>query len=162
MPADNTIIRIARREGYTTIARAALQDNRLSFAARGLLAYLLSKPDDWDVRLTDIQRAGHIGRDKAYRLIDELQQAGYISERQRTRMPGGQWSYTPYYVYEMPISPCPEKPYTVNQDILHSSDLTKDRARNFFSQPRARKCKAASDPVDYGDFRATVMDGDPE
>jgi len=142
---DKTVIRIAKRTSYTVIARTALQDNRLSFAARGLLAYLLSKPDDWSVQIADIQRAGDIGRDKAYALLGELRKAGYVVGRQRYRLPGGQWGYTPYYVFEEPQSPLPEKPYTVNQDILHSTDIHISGA-NF--------SKNGIDPIDFSDFRA--------
>jgi len=39
---SNTIIRATRRDRYVTIEQHAIEDARLSWAARGLLAYLLS------------------------------------------------------------------------------------------------------------------------
>lgn len=146
------IIRVAKRASYTMIARAALQDERLSFAARGLLAYLLSKPDDWEVQVADIARQGNgakgrpMGRDKAYSLLNELKEAGYVA-RHKHRNEAGQWEWTPYYVFEAPQgSPYPDLPYTVNPEILQSTD----------SYIGAKSQKI--DPLDYGHFRASVDD----
>src|SRR5258707_13097107 len=42
------IIRASRKnQPYVMISRTTAQDSTLSWAARGVLAYLLSKPDDW-------------------------------------------------------------------------------------------------------------------
>ena len=38
-----------------TEARKSIEDERLSWAARGLLGYLLSKPDDWKVLVNDLE-----------------------------------------------------------------------------------------------------------
>ena len=46
---SNTIIRAPRRHRFVTIDQSAVEDSRLSWAARGLLGYLLSRPDDWKV-----------------------------------------------------------------------------------------------------------------
>ena len=42
----NTIIRAQRRHRFVIVDQRAVEDSRLSWAARGLLAYLLSRPDD--------------------------------------------------------------------------------------------------------------------
>lgn len=39
------IFRVRDRQGYLIVERAAVEDERLSWAARGLLVYLLAKPD---------------------------------------------------------------------------------------------------------------------
>ena len=73
------------RDKFTIIDRRALEDSRLSFEARGLLAYLMCKRDDWTVHLSDISREGgawkgdgkKLGRDKVYRLLSELVSLGY-------------------------------------------------------------------------------------
>ena len=44
-----TIIRIKHQQNYTCIANAALKDKTLSYKARGILCYLLSFPDNWQV-----------------------------------------------------------------------------------------------------------------
>ena len=43
------IIRAQRRETFTVVNNTAINDNRLSFRAKGVLVYILSKPDNWRV-----------------------------------------------------------------------------------------------------------------
>ncbi len=77
-----------RPHGFAVIDRRTLADERLSWAARGLLAYLLSLPDDWQVR------PGHLaGRAPCsdYRLrqaLAELQACGYARVQRRRRRDG--------------------------------------------------------------------------
>lgn len=80
-----TIIRTPRGADrpYFSMARSTAQDGKrnpggLSFDARGLLCYLLSKPDDWTVEPADIRAEGGIGRDAANNLLKELRDAGYL------------------------------------------------------------------------------------
>ena len=53
-----TIIR--RQKGsespFFATARRTAQDARHSFEARGVLGYILSKPDDWKVKIEDLRR----------------------------------------------------------------------------------------------------------
>ena len=96
-----TIRRAARRHRFVIVDQAAVEDARLSWAARGLLAYLLSRPDDWKVLVNDLKRRGNLGRDGIYALLRELRSAGYVRfERHRDaqgRMRGGT-----YIVSEIP------------------------------------------------------------
>lgn len=77
---DQTIIRTPKNSDrpFFSTARVTAQDSKLSFEARGVLWYLLSKPDDWIVQVSDVMREGGLGRDKAKRLLKELRDAGYI------------------------------------------------------------------------------------
>ena len=67
---SNTIIRAPRRYRFVTINQDAVEDSRLSWAARGLLGYLLSRPDDWKVLIKDLQHRGDLGRDGIYKLME--------------------------------------------------------------------------------------------
>ena len=79
-----TIRRAARRHRFVIVDQAAVEDTRLSWAARGLLAYLLPRPDDWKVLVNDLKKRGNLGRDGIYALLRELRSAGYVRfERNR-------------------------------------------------------------------------------
>lgn len=118
-----TIRRAARRHRYVIVDQAAVEDTRLSWAARGLLAYLLSRPDDWKVLVNDFKKRGNLGRDGIYALLRELRQAGYVRfERNRDaqgRMRGGT-----YIVSEIPHSASPDvaQPEPANAGALPSTD----------------------------------------
>jgi len=77
-----SIIRVERMsQPYTMIANVTLQDTSVSLEARGLLTYLLSKPDTWAVVVTWLQVEMNVGREKLNRIIKELENAGYIETR---------------------------------------------------------------------------------
>ena len=59
---SNTIIRAPRRHRFVILDQRAVDDTRLSWAARGLLAYLLSRPDDWRVLINDLRKRGDLAR----------------------------------------------------------------------------------------------------
>lgn len=76
-----TILRRRVQSDYTVVPNEALNDERLSWAARGMLAYLLSKPDGWDVReyhLVQCSSAPRQGLDAVRRILAEIEAAGYL------------------------------------------------------------------------------------
>jgi len=111
----NTIIRAPRRQRFLIIDHRAVEDTALSWAARGLLAYLLSRPDDWKVLVSDLRRRGNLGRDGIYKLLRELRDTGYI-RYQPNRGPDGRLCGGTYYVSETLPAPLPDLPDTVSPD----------------------------------------------
>jgi hypothetical protein len=112
---SHTIIRARRRHRFVIVDQRAVEDTRLSWAARGLLGYLLSRPDDWKVLVKDLQRRGDLGRDAVYKLLKELRAAGYLRfEQARDRQ--GRIRGGTYYVHETPSSLYPDLPDTVRPD----------------------------------------------
>jgi len=123
-----TILRAARRHRYVIVDQAAVEDTRLSWAARGLLAYLLSRPDDWKVLVNDLKKRGNLGRDGIYALLRELRQAGYVRfERNRDaqgRMRGGTYivSEIPHPALPDVDAPAPATPHPANAGALPNTD----------------------------------------
>lgn len=63
---------------FTQVANCVLFDPNLSGKAKGLYAYLYSKPDDWDFALDRITKDFKDGRRAIYTGILELEEAGYL------------------------------------------------------------------------------------
>lgn len=109
--------------------RDTAQDDRLSWEARGLLAYLLSKADNWKVRLGDLRREGGAGRDQVRRILKELETARYMM-RERVRIGRGRFDWI-CTVFEKPQaginsnSPCPEKPATAQPPAVEPSTVNR-------------------------------------
>jgi hypothetical protein len=85
---------------YFMMRRDTAQDETLSWEARGVLSYLLSKPDDWEINIDDLQQ--QCGKNRVYRIIGELKKAGYIEDRKKQRASDGTWEWTPYILHETP------------------------------------------------------------
>jgi len=133
------IVRSKLQEDFLVVPRKLAQNEELSFDARGLLLYLLSKPRDWRVQIADLRAAGQIGRDKAYGLLTELIQAGHVV-RHEVRDAQGRAGGIEYYVYDFPLPvvvsekieplpdfPDPAKPDPANTDAYKVENLTKKR-----------------------------------
>jgi hypothetical protein len=109
------IIRTARPTmNFYILDKRISEDKRLSWAARGMLIYLLGKPDNWAVSVADLtsevsESAKKTGRDGTYALLDELTNAGYV-KRVQGRNPDGTMGTLDYFVSEggEPLPPQPE------------------------------------------------------
>jgi hypothetical protein len=55
-----------------------LEDNRLSWRAKGILAYMLSRPDNWKINKTDLYNKATEGRDAMQNALNELKDLGYL------------------------------------------------------------------------------------
>jgi hypothetical protein len=94
--------RINKRENpFVQIDKTMIHDNRISFKAKGILAYLLSRPNDWQVYEVEIVKHAKDGRESVRSGIKELIEAGYI-ERYMKRGEKGKFEGYEYLVYETP------------------------------------------------------------
>lgn len=123
---EDSIIRVEHDSDnpYIMVSRSMAQQRDLSFEARGVLLYLLSKPNDWVVQPSDIQAEGDIGRDQCKRILDELEEYGYI---QVDREPGKANDYT---VHERPFQTSrvfsDGKPVTGNPPLTYKREQKKE------------------------------------
>ena len=72
------IIRVEKKQNYTVLDNGFLQDKRLSWKAKGILAYMLSMPDDWYFRMDELMKHSADG-EKSFRSgFNELKDYGYV------------------------------------------------------------------------------------
>lgn len=108
------IRRAPREQHFTIVANEVIEDRRLSFRARGVLLFLLSKPDDWRTTSDEIARDAIEGRDALRAAFKELVAAGYLHHR-KIQGTDGRWR-TETILYDMPVehaSPTPGNPSSV-------------------------------------------------
>jgi hypothetical protein len=107
------ICRTRKTSHYVSISNALLDNDKLSWDAKGLLCYLLSKPDWWEIRFKDLQNKSTCGRDALRGIIRELEKSGYVRKSpnrdERGRVRG--WVYE---VFEEPITVLLETRVTEN------------------------------------------------
>lgn len=79
------ITRQKRKNNFTVVNNDILQNSKLSWAAKGMLVYLLHLPDGWQINVADLWNRSKNGRDATAAIIKELIQAGYVT---RTKVKG--------------------------------------------------------------------------
>ena len=158
---NNTIIRAPRRQRFVVMDQRAVEDDRLSWAARGLLCYLLSRPDDWKVLVNDLRKRGNLGRDGIYRLLRELRTIGY-ARFLRMRDKNGRIRGGIYIIREIADSPDPDLPDTVlpetavpgpaNPGALPTTDLNLKRTTTTTpttTKERSSSCENENRAVEF-------------
>ena len=109
----SVIKREKRSTPFVQIDKRPLQNKELSWKAKGILAYILSLPDNWQLYLNELKEHATDGRDSTASGFKELIEAGYIV-KSRIRK-AGQFKGFDYTVSETPQtdSPKTENPKTV-------------------------------------------------
>jgi len=73
-----SIVRVTKDKNYFHASNEPFNDPAMSWGARGIMGYLLSKPDGWEVRNYDLYRKSPDGRRKVNGYLGELKKAGYL------------------------------------------------------------------------------------
>lgn len=130
-----SIIRAPRPEGnFYLLNKTISEDRRLSWAARGVLVFLLGKPDHWEISVAHLRgetatSGKPTGRDGVYGLLQELISAGYVQRRQDRSESGvlGEINYLvsesplpalPLPALPLPASPDTAQPYPANPTLV--------------------------------------------
>ncbi len=128
-----------------------------------MLAYLLSKPDNWDIRRENLVRESPAGERVVRRVLSELIRYGYLRRERRLRNPETGQYYTITELYESPslnpyftvgakctngtvgaLSTNGKQPSLYNTDLIN----TESTATEFSSADRSKT--SASDPHTSG------------
>lgn len=103
-----SIIRVKKNDKYFTASNEPFNDKRLSWETRGVIGYLLTKPNNWQVRMEDLEKQGTAGSHKLRRMLAEARQYGYMN-RIRISNPDGTFDWITE-IYESPSqNPKPSK-----------------------------------------------------
>lgn len=94
-------------------------DKRLSWAAKGILAYVLAKPAGWETNVNDLVNRSVDGKTVVYNALKELRYFGYVSYKTE-RGATNQVERCCYYVYaRSDNNPEPEDPATISLGKKH-------------------------------------------
>jgi len=144
--SQNEIIRIQKkRNNFVMLDKGFLEDSRLSFKAKGILAYLLSKPDNWRVIVKDLANHSKDGRDSIYAGLKELKEYRYYIKK-TVRNEKGVITHWEGVIYEDPtenpeslenraVYPFPGFPDTANPDTANPDTANPDTAKPDTAKP---------------------------
>ena len=120
MDERKNIVRVEKNKDYTIINNTSLYDDRLSWKAKAIHAFMLSKPDDWTFYSEEMAQWAKDGLDSFTTGLNELKKYGYVKKEKR-RGQNGRFEWVTI-VYEVPQEnlqqleqptkpPSTEKPY---------------------------------------------------
>jgi len=72
------IIRNKLKKKFVQIENVSLEDPNLSWQGKGLLSYLLSRPDNWTISLSNLIKQGTDGQTATRTALKELEARGYL------------------------------------------------------------------------------------
>lgn len=138
------VIRVVKNKDYSTVHNGFINDKNLSFKAKGLLLYFLSKPDKWEFYIKEMAKKSKDGVDSISSGIKELENNGYIHKEFKRDSHGklsGGYNFT---VYEQPQPklentetvknlsgnlPIRENPVLINTELIINTNNKKEKIK---------------------------------
>lgn len=128
------VIRVQKRpNNFVMIDKTFLEDERLSFKAKGILAYLLSKPDNWKVIVGNLVKYSKDGKSAVYAGLKELKECGYYVKTPIRSEDGRRISRWESTVYEMPDSLLSDFQEIDNEEIENQYLENRERNNNYYN-----------------------------
>jgi len=160
------------RGTFFTAPHSAIRDSSISFAARGLLMYLISRGDGWRLTAWEMKAQG-MGRTAFDSVVRELEQAGYLEREQQRDPRTGQWlpaSWQLTMKRVVPVvveNPHTENPHTANpnaadpnaenvQDSVNQESVNQESVNQVSENQSSESAHAPDDdssfslPVEFG------------
>ncbi|MFR5730171.1 DUF6017 domain-containing protein [Blautia stercoris] len=128
------VIRVRKRpNNFVMLDKTFLEDDRLSFKAKGILAYLLSKPDNWKVIVGNLVKYSKDGKSAVYAGLKELKECGYYVKTPIRSEDGRRISRWESTVYEMPDSLLSDFQEIDNEEIENQYLENRERNNNYYN-----------------------------
>lgn len=116
------------QKSFTTVDNTILNDESVTWKAKGLFTYLWSKPDNWNYSVKEVSKHAKDGRDSTSDGVQELEDHGYLKREQineKGSFGSSVWTLSERPIFNKPTKkqkeelpkpdkPLPEKPLTGN------------------------------------------------
>jgi len=104
-----SLVRVKLRSGdFFTAHKGWAEDASLSWEARGVLAYLFTKSESWEIYMGDLIKRGPCEKYKLRRILKELEERGYL-HREKRRNDKGQFEWVSTIYEVAPDEPPPKE-----------------------------------------------------
>lgn len=134
---ENRIIRTKRRNNFTILNNEIFGESKdKTLKAIGLLCFLISLPDDWEINKQHLYSTFKDGRGIIDSAMKELERLGYI-DAVRRRGKGGKFDGIDYFVYDEPQA---ELLQVVKSDLkpqAENAQVVKNESEPLVRKPRA-------------------------
>jgi len=141
------------KNNYTVVKNEIILDERISWKAKGLFTYVLSRPGTWEISIADLVNRSKDGRDSVYGAIRELLDLGYLTKEQDNK---GTFNKVIYHVFQEPRSnstqnqqhsPLTGNPYTENPYTENPTQVSTKRVSTKRSNKKKKRLKEKEKPT---------------
>lgn len=153
MSSTGRIHRSKVSDNFTIIKNDILTRNDMSWAAKGLLSYLLSLPPDWKIYKSEVVKMASNGKDSTETAWKELQQKGYIVAGKMLK-DKGKFGGRDFIVFDVVQEdhvgkPAADNPQDPNREIRDGSDAEKPQllSTNNTQSTKTKKFAGPTDPA---------------
>jgi hypothetical protein len=94
-----SVFRVKHQENFVVLHKEILENPNISLKAKGLWAFCMSKPNDWEFHVKQLETTLLEGKDALYNIINELLHFGYC-RRITNKDEKGKWTTVDYEIYE--------------------------------------------------------------
>lgn len=146
---------------FTILNNSFLKDERLSWKCKGLIAYVMMLPDNWNLNMKDLKNRSADGRDSVLSGMKEMIKFGYCNREQK-RSEDGTIIGCDYEVSDMCMIPETENPYmdkdkpdtgkpdTGNQPLISTKEKVSTEGSSLFPETNPNRKTLFSNSV-FGD-----------
>jgi len=151
-----------RPNNFVMMDRGFLENEALSWKAKGILAYLLSKPDNWKVIIKDLVNHATDGKAAVYNGLAELKAQGHYAKIPVRDESGRRISHWEGTVSEVPMESLDITPSSLlpdfqeieNQELENQDIENRERSNNYYSKfecSNSKPSQVQSERVDRQD-----------
>lgn len=147
--SQNIIICAKREDPFARVPKTALADARLSWRAKGLLAYLLGKPAGWKVRRSDLEKQSTDGARSVRAGLDELRASGYaelVPLRSGNRITEWVWKVSDSCIFaphkrgdRFKCSQDERFAQVQSEDVQNAHNSKKEHSKHDYSKPETKE-----------------------
>lgn len=142
-------VRTVKNKDYSIVHNGFINNKNLSFKAKGLLLYFLSKPDKWEFYIKEIAKNSKDGVESISSGIKELEDNGYIHKNFKRNKDGKLSGGYDFTVYEEPQPkqektetvknlsgnlPIRENPALINTELISNTNNKKEKRKTEFDE----------------------------
>lgn len=133
-----SVVKVKIQKDFTIVYNGVLENPSLSFKAKGLWAYCMSRPDNWQFHVSHLATVSQDGTDAIYSALKELEKAGLVEKTQSNK--GGKFGSVDYIIYPYPkeiqiILPLRDFPQTEDPQTENPALTSTDSKKEMKKEP---------------------------
>ena len=134
-------IKAEHQDNFTVIDNGIFADKRLPLKARGMLATLLSLPDNWEFNENGLEKMFCDGLTAIKSSLKKLEETGYLVKKQ-ARDENGKFTKNEWIIYEKPST---KSPISENDTQLNTNKLNTNKEKIYSPSDDERDSSSLSE-----------------